>query len=57
MARHDELSGIARGLDLANIALQNEAENAFLTHLVAKAPYEPQRVVQLLETDQGPIWG
>ena len=43
MARHDELSGITRGLDLANIALQNEAENAFLTHLVAKAPYEPQR--------------
>jgi len=42
MVRHDNLSGIASGLELANVALQQEARDAFLSMFVAKDPYPPQ---------------
>ena len=42
MARHDNLSSIAEGLELSKVFLQKEAEQAFLTMGVAKEPYPPQ---------------
>lgn len=41
--RTDHLASIAAGLNLAQNALQLEAETAFLKTLVAKDPYPPQR--------------
>lgn len=42
MVRHDQLSGIAEGLELSKVFITQSAENAFLEMGVAKDPYEPQ---------------
>jgi len=42
VVRHDGLSSIQEGLDLAKVFLQQEAESAFLKMGLAADPYEPQ---------------